>query len=275
MDQSQPISVLLIEDDEIDRLLVRTLLSSRAPGSFDLTEATSLLQGLDRLRERGFDLVLLDHTLPQLSSTQELRLVLAEHAHQSVIIHTGYIDPAAEAEAHHLGVREVVGKGELDPLWRAIQRVVEHRGEPVQLGLPSAQGRAVLVVEDEATVRRVIRVSLELAGFTVYEAANGQEALELIHRPGFGIDLVIADLVMPLVAGDRLAQALQRLRPELPVLFVSGAHDDDLLRKMGRLPAEEEMLRKPFTPDELVDRVSKLFSERPAPHEPSGRGSRA
>jgi CheY-like chemotaxis protein len=259
MIKSQAYTVLLIEDDEIDRILVRTLLSSRAPGRFQLAEAPDLVRGLEMLRQHSYDLVLLDHTLPQLTSIQELRLVLGEQPTTSVIMHTGYIDSTVEAEALRMGVRQVVEKGDLDPLWSAIERVIEHTSEESPASTPgTAGGKSVLVVEDEPAVRRIIRISLELAGCIVYEAGNGEEALELMHRVGRGVDLVVADLMMPGIAGPTLALAVQRVRPELPVLFVSGAHDDDLLRALGRMPSEDEVLWKPFTPNQLVARVAKL-----------------
>jgi CheY-like chemotaxis protein len=212
------------------------------------------------LRARPYDLVLLDHTLPQLTSIQELRLVLAEQHTLAVILHTGYIDSKTEEEALRMGVRQVVEKGELDPLWNAIDRVFQNFGEaPVAVPPPAAVGKTVLVVEDEPAVRRIIRLSLEFADCTVYEASNGEEALELMHGVGRDVDLVIADLMMPGTGGDKLASAVQRLRAELPVLFVSGGGADDLLRALGRMPSEDEILWKPFTPDQLVTRVSKLL----------------
>jgi CheY-like chemotaxis protein len=260
MEQSRVYQILLIEDDEIDCLLVRTLINSRAPGRFQIANAEDLSHGLEAIRKERFDLVLLDHTIPGLTSLQELRLVLAEKDPPPVILHTGYIDASVERGALQLGIREVVAKGKLNPLWDAIQRTLQHRGEP--LAAPTgAKGQTVLVVEDEPSVRRILRLSLEFADFTVYEAGNGEEALELVHRLGHQIDLVIADLVMPRTGGDRLAQALERMQPSLPVLFVSGASHDDILRRFGRLPREDEVLWKPFTPEQLVERVTNMLAE--------------
>jgi CheY-like chemotaxis protein len=260
MDPTKICHVLLIEDDEIDRLLVRTLINSRAPGRFELLEAADLGKGIQLLREQSFDLVLLDHTMPQLTSIQELRLVLAERASRSVIIHTGYIAPESEAEALAMGVQQVVEKGELDPLWSAIERVLNHQGAvPSRSPAEAVDGKTILVVEDEPAVRRVMRIALELAGCTVHEASNGEVALELMHRVGHEVDLVVADLLMPQASGSTLASALGRMRPELPVLFVSGASDMDLQRVLGRTPAEDEVLWKPFTPEQLVEAAERLL----------------
>lgn len=261
MDQTKVYDTLLIEDDEIERLLVRTLINSRAPQRFQLVEAPDLLRGLEILRQRKFDLVLLDHTLPQLTSIQELRLVLAEQRNVPVILHTGYIAPAAESEALRLGVRQVVEKGELDPLWEAIERTLDHVGDRQDAAQRTADsGKTILVVEDEPAVRRILRMSLELADYTVHEAENGEAALELMHRVGQDIDLVVADLMMPGTGGTKLSAALNRLRSGLPVLFVSGADVSDLQRALGRLPSPDEVLWKPFTPDQLAARVAKLLN---------------
>jgi CheY-like chemotaxis protein len=260
MKDSPRYELLIIEDDEIERLLVRTLLNSRAPDRFQITEVEDLARGLEMLRSGRFDLVLLDHTIPYLSSIQELRLVMAEGKSAPVIIHTGYIDLRVEKEALDMGVHEVLAKGELDPLWRAIERVLDHTSDPVAASPAGGQGKTVLVVEDEPSVRRIMRMSLELADYTVHEAGDGEAALEVIHRLGRQIDLVIADLVMPKAPGDQLARALERLRPGLPVLFVSGASDADLLKRLGRMPGEDEVLWKPFTPEQLVDRVARLLT---------------
>jgi CheY-like chemotaxis protein len=252
--------VLVIEDDQVDRHLVRTLLTSRAPGRFLISEAHDLGRGLDLLRAHAYDLVLLDHTMPQLSSIQELRLILKAGGARAVILHTGYIGPATEAEALRLGVREVVAKGRLDTLWAAVERALASKPQPPPLRSAARDhGPGVLLAEDQGPVRRVMSVSLQLAGFTVYEAANGDEALELLHRHGDEIAVLIADLVMPRLSGYTLAEAAQRLRPSLPVLFVTGATDEDLRRLLGRVPDEAFILRKPFTPDELQARATALL----------------
>jgi CheY-like chemotaxis protein len=175
-------------------------------------------------------------------------------------MHTGYIAPRIEAEALALGVQQVVEKNELDPLWSAIERALNHQDDaPFQSPAKSVDGKTILVVEDEPAVRRVMRIALELAGCTVHEASNGEEALELMHRVGVEVDLVIADVVMPRTSGGTLASALARMRSDLPVLFVSGASDTDLQRILGRTQVEDEVLWKPFTPEQLVEAAERLL----------------
>ena len=86
---------------------------------------------------------------------------------------------------------------------------------------PHARG-IVLFVDDEAAVRWIGRRCLEADGWTVLEAGDGMEALELISRLTGALDLVITDLTMPRVSGRELAEVLSVFRPGLPVLGITG-----------------------------------------------------
>jgi PAS domain S-box-containing protein len=109
------------------------------------------------------------------------------------------------------------------------------RGERV------ARGETVLVVEDDAEVRRSVVRMLEESGFRALAAADGHEALA---RAGEGtVDLVLSDVVMPGMLGSELAERIRALHPGLPVAFQSGYADS----RSHRLPADALLLRKPFT----------------------------
>src|SRR4051812_17100805 len=87
------------------------------------------------------------------------------------------------------------------------------------------QGRAaasVLLVDDETAVRRFAARVLERAGYTVFEAVDGTEALDLLQNGAAAVDMVVSDIVMPRLNGVELMQALAASRPDLPVLLMSG-----------------------------------------------------
>ena len=88
-------------------------------------------------------------------------------------------------------------------------------------GLKLGAGRAVLLAEDEAPVRRLARSALEAGGYTVAEAEDGAEALDLLGA-GAGPDLLVTDLAMPRVGGRELAERVRAARPGVGVVFVSG-----------------------------------------------------
>jgi PAS domain S-box-containing protein len=118
---------------------------------------------------------------------------------------------------------------------------------------------SVLLVEDEASVRRLSRRALEAAGFRVLEAEDGRRALELVAEAA--PDVVVSDIVMPGMSGLELADRIAERYPEVPVLFVSGYADEAVesrpLRSAGR-----DLLWKPFRPQQLVDRVRQLLGRR-------------
>jgi CheY-like chemotaxis protein len=121
--------------------------------------------------------------------------------------------------------------------------------------LPS-RGRGserVLLAEDEDAVRALISTVLTERGYTVLEARDGLEALEIAGRFGGSLDILLTDVVMPQMTGVELAHRLRESDPSLPVLFVSGHMGDE--RPAAWSDPDVPLLRKPFTPHELVGAV--------------------
>ncbi|HEY1174264.1 MAG TPA: PAS domain S-box protein [Verrucomicrobiae bacterium] len=113
----------------------------------------------------------------------------------------------------------------------------------------------ILVVEDETTVRNLLVKLLKGKGYTILEASNGEEALKLITLLGkVQIDLLLTDLVMPKMGGRELAEKVRALRPEQPVLFISG-YSRDFSGNEPPPPFDALLLSKPFAPDPLLQAV--------------------
>jgi PAS domain S-box-containing protein len=116
----------------------------------------------------------------------------------------------------------------------------------------------ILVVEDEIEIRRLARETLTSGGFTVLEAASGEDALHMID--GRPVDLLLADVTIPGLSGERLAGLVRAARPSARVLFISGLSGDD--RVLRGLPGNGyEYLQKPFTPDDLLTRVREILAQ--------------
>ena len=108
-------------------------------------------------------------------------------------------------------------------------------------------GATVLVVEDDANVRRALRRMLELIGMVVVEAAHGGQAIDAIEADRDGrLDAVVTDLRMPVVSGAELIAVLLECRPDLPVVAVTAV--DELMAAVQGVP----VLHKPFTEEELM-----------------------
>jgi CheY-like chemotaxis protein len=118
--------------------------------------------------------------------------------------------------------------------------------------------RRVLVVEDDAGVRRMTVRMLARAGYEVLEAADGAEALRLAE--GEHLDLVVTDVLMPGMSGRALVDQLAAQQPGLRALFVSGYGGDPRLQTQGPR-AGEPFLAKPFTSAALTHSVAQLLGE--------------
>jgi CheY-like chemotaxis protein len=139
----------------------------------------------------------------------------------------------------------------------AVERVVPAAAPaPAPTAPPST--RTVLVVDDEDSVRRLVSAVLRRHGFSIIEAANGREALTALAER-YDVDLVISDVLMPELGGRELAKQLQRDRPEMPVLFISGYTNQELANEGGSLDADAMFLAKPFSSQQLMGAVSTLL----------------
>ena len=124
---------------------------------------------------------------------------------------------------------------------------------------PSVSGsETVILVEDDDTVRRLVRQVLSCHGYTVMECRSPEEALGMSSNYSGHIHLMVTDVVMPGGSGPELAQRITAQRPETQVLFMSGYTDDAIVHH-GVLDAGVAFLAKPFTPDELLRKVRKVL----------------
>ncbi len=140
---------------------------------------------------------------------------------------------------------------------------------PAPEAKPASQGKeTILVAEDEEAVRKVVRWALAVSGFTVLEAANGKEALEVAENCGRPIDLLLTDVVMPIMGGRELAETLRRRLPDLRILFMSGYSDDALLYQEIQ---GTSVIEKPFSSATLCRSVREaLDRRRPPGRDPPG-----
>ncbi len=118
----------------------------------------------------------------------------------------------------------------------------------------------ILLVEDEAAVRRTAARMLQRQGYTVLQAGDGVEALRLLEEHRGPLQLLLTDVVMPGMRGRELAERVADLKPEIKVLFASGYTDDVILRQ--RLLERGGMLMdKPFTVQSLAGKVREVLDK--------------
>ncbi|ABC23034.1 response regulator [Rhodospirillum rubrum] len=125
-------------------------------------------------------------------------------------------------------------------------------------------GKTVLIVDDDTNVRKAIRLGVEELGWAVVEACDGEEGLRLLGERMF--DLVVSDVWMPKVDGISFLKHAMEIRPGLKVLSVSGGGTAPaaLSLKMTEMYGASDILFKPFTPNELLGKLSALMADEPA-----------
>jgi len=160
----------------------------------------------------------------------------------------------------HLWVYSEVGQGATFKIYLprvatgAEQRAIHPDADAMPRGIET-----ILLVEDEPMVRAPTARTLREHGYTVLEAANGEEALRIAQeQPGLAIQLLLTDVVMPHIGGRDVAARLKALHPTLKVVFASG-YTDDVVVHHGILDPGDAFLQKPYAPAALVRKVREVL----------------
>jgi two-component system, cell cycle sensor histidine kinase and response regulator CckA len=128
---------------------------------------------------------------------------------------------------------------------------------------PTRGSETILLVEDEANVRKLAKMALETLGYGVLEAGGGTHAAHLAETHAGPIHLLLTDVVMPTMGGRDLVDTLRARYPGLRVLYMSGYTDDAVVR-YGVTQSTDAFLQKPFTPLGLARKVRAVLDAKPA-----------
>jgi CheY-like chemotaxis protein len=159
----------------------------------------------------------------------------------------------------HIEVETQLGKG---TAFKIYFPQVPDPDEPIAIRNDKAKvaggKETVLLVEDEIFVRQLAATVLRERGYTVIEAANGAEGLFFAPQHQGKIDLVLTDVVMPVMNGKEMADALRKTHPDTKVLFTSG-YSAEVIGHHGVLEPGIEFLQKPFQGTALARRVREVL----------------
>jgi len=156
-----------------------------------------------------------------------------------------------------IGVRSEEGKGTtftiLLPVPPEVLRAERISGH-TSIDYESNGGGTILVADDEEGVRSLVASVLEEAGYTVELASDGGEVVKRLRELGDRVRLVILDLTMPALGGGEAATELRRIRPDIPIIAMSGYGDLELMQHFGQAGVDD-FLPKPFSPGQLAAKV--------------------
>jgi hypothetical protein len=129
---------------------------------------------------------------------------------------------------------------------------------PLPVG-PREQGQgAILLVEDEPLVQSLLGRALVEAGYRAEVATDGDEAINVLERLDGRVSAVLSDVVMPGMGGRELAEVVRKRWPDIPVLFMSGYTNEEIIHR-GLLGPDEPFLQKPFSPAALAESLADLL----------------
>ena len=161
----------------------------------------------------------------------------------------------------HLSVYSELGRGTTFRIYfPQVQAAVEPervRTRPTEV---AGGGETVLLVEDEPAVREMAALTLREKGYTVLEAVNGEEGLRIAQHQNGKIDLVLTDVVMPVMGGKEMADALHAVQPRIRILLTSG-YTEDAIAHHGVLRPGIAFLQKPYMTATLARKVREVLDE--------------
>lgn len=126
----------------------------------------------------------------------------------------------------------------------------------------AAHSQHILVVEDEPSLRNLLKTALEHFGYHVTLFSSGNEALEQVQTQGLRPDLLITDVVLPEMSGPEIAKKIQEMFPKLKTLFISG-YTDNVIFHHGVLDKGVDFLQKPFSLKDLVAKIEEILMGSP------------
>jgi signal transduction histidine kinase len=255
------IRILYAEDNPQDADQTRYYLTEET-GGFSLEIADTGQQCLDRLREEEFDILLLDHHLPDMDGVDVLTSLVQEGVRVPVIMVTGIGDESLVIKALRLGAADYVPKqgGYLETLPGLIRDVVAaDRGQTPRGQTGAAAARRILYVEHqpmdiELTLRHVAEAAPH---YTVDVLRSCTEALARLAQP-HDYDLVLLDLRMPDMSGLDFAREAKRRDDMPPFVMVTGQGDDDAAIATLRLGAADYIAKRSGYLDQLVYTIEQV-----------------
>jgi CheY-like chemotaxis protein len=162
----------------------------------------------------------------------------------------------------HITVYSEVGKGTTFKIYLPKDETSVESTTPKKTPPALPRGtETILVVEDEDMMRNLACRILQAQGYTILQAQNGDEALQVYEQHQGSIHLILTDVIMPKMGGRQLYDRLHAVQSDLKVLFMSGYTDDAVLRH-GVLEADTNFIEKPFTYASLAKTVREILDRQ-------------
>jgi hypothetical protein len=163
--------------------------------------------------------------------------------------HDGFISVSSEP-----------GRGTTFNIYLPLTGIHERQTKDQPAAAITSGNETILLVEDDESVMKVTRTILEGLGYTVIEAANGEQAIERFRENAGGVHLVVSDMIMPGLSGKDVQRELSRIQPDIKILYISG-YTADILKQKGMEGERLNFVSKPLQPDDLSRKIREVLDE--------------
>ena len=248
--------ILMIEDNPISSKMVRVALESEG---FKVSDVADGAAGLKAATEERPDLILCDLELPDVHGVDLVQRLRALPAAEKIpiVAFSAYLSPLNLEQALQAGFTDCIAKP-LEPS-RFLPILKSYLPRNVDISDWHVDGRTIVVADDDPVQLKLLKISLEQAGFRVATAQDGAAALELVRQtlP----DAVIADVLMPCLDGFRLCQALRQIpaAAQIPILLTSSAYLEDRDRRLAEKAGANALIPRTADFRELLEALRAHF----------------
>ncbi len=159
-------------------------------------------------------------------------------------------------------VTSQLGEGTQFALYLPVTQAIEVVASKNSLSTYDGQNQLILVVDDEASIRKTVRAILEAYNYRVLSASTGQDAISLYTEHQADIDIVLMDMMMPGMDGASAIRAIQEVNPAVNIIASSGLASSDRMATINALGIST-FLAKPYTPEELLNTINRIGTKPP------------
>src|SRR5208282_5379865 len=159
----------------------------------------------------------------------------------------------------NINVYSEPGEGTTFKIYLPLLQAENEEAEEREPSAPQGKGETILIAEDDAAVRRMLRITLEEYGYEVVEAVNGEEAVRNFEANIDKVSLIILDVIMPLKNGRDAYDNIKKLNPDIKAIFMSG-YTDDIIAKNGILEDGFDFISKPSDPVSLARKIGEVLN---------------
>ncbi len=271
MSENKKVKILIIEDEEA---LANVLYAKIEKEGYEVEIAYDGEEGYKKIKKWKPDLILLDIVMPKMDGYEVMEKINEEELKIPVIVISNSGQPVEIEKTKKLGAVDHLIKTEFDPsevmdkIKKYLDNLEEAVAEKEEIKPKNGDGgesldTKVLVIEDDSFLLSIITKKLSKSGYTVYEAVDGEKALEQIDK--IEPNIVLLDIILPAINGFEVLEKIRSHKKEnikkVPVLMLSNLGEDNDIKKAKDMGANDYLVKAHFTTEEIIEKIEKTLKE--------------